>query len=136
MDQSEIEERREREHLSSPKIMIQPKGTIATSHFPMPILANSGGIFRHHHYHLEALTPLYKTQPRTTFINHHMWRGEATKSDASKPCPATPFKFLANRQSNGRCHHLGFVSHHPRRKFQPTLTSLDHCRRRIDVGKL
>lgn len=49
--------------------------------------------------------------------------------------PATLLHFPANRQSDGRCHHLGFVAHHPRSKTQPTLTPLDHRRRRIDVGK-
>ena len=127
--------RGEREALSSPKTATQPKRTTVTSHIPMPIPANSGGIFQRHYHHLEALTPLYKTQPRITFINHHMWQGEATKSCESKLCLATLFIFPANRQSYGRRHHLGFVTHHPRSKSRPALTPLDHHRRQIDVGK-
>ncbi|KAM2294218.1 hypothetical protein ACFX1S_034150 [Malus domestica] len=81
--------------------------------FSSPFLRNwSYHIFRCHHHHLEALTPLYKTHPRAILINHRTWQCEATKPTKINSSPATLFIFPVNRQSDDRRHHLGFVAHH------------------------
>ncbi|KAM2425937.1 hypothetical protein ACFXTH_000203 [Malus domestica] len=95
--------------------------------------ANSGGVFRSHHHHLEALIPLYKTHPRTTLVNPCTSRFEATKPDENQWCSGHPFHFSGESAKQWPTPSLGFVAYHPRRKSRPALTPLEHRGRRIEV---